>query len=139
MLAELPDGRIMINCRHQTKNGMRKIGFSPDGIINWSDFYFEPQLTEPICAAGMTHNQKHIWFTHCDCESGRSNLTLHRTDDFGKSWNKICLLDEYGGYSDVFYDSFNKKLCVVAETGRSNIEQDWTFGLSVILLSEEEI
>ena len=143
VLAELPDGRIMINCRHETLNNMRKIGFSPDGVSNWSDFYFEPQLTEPICAAGMTHNDKYIWFTHCAPESGfsRVNLCLHRTDDMGKTWKYITKLDDYGGYSDVFYDSRQNRLFVVAETGRENLENrdSFTFGISVIQVPSNEI
>lgn len=140
VLAELSDGTIMINCRHETKNNMRKIGFSPDGVQNWHGFYFEEQLTEPICCAGMTGDKKRIWFTHCDCSmTNRTNLTLHRSDDQGKTWVPIQLLDAEGGYSDVFYDINNDRLFVVAETGREDPEIGHTFGLSVILLNSNEI
>lgn len=140
VLAELADGTIMINCRHITQNGMRKIGFSPDGIKDWHGFYFEPQLTEPICAAGMTGDKNHIWFTHCDCPEGsRSNLMLHRTDDQGKTWKPILMLDAQGGYSDAFYDAKSGQLFVVAETGRSDPNDPSTFGLSIILLDADEI
>lgn len=142
VLAELPDGRIMINCRHETKNNMRKIGFSPDGVGGWSDLYFEPQLAEPICAAGMTHSENRIWFTHCNPPDGgrtRTNLCLHRTDDMGKTWKLIAKLDDYGGYSDAFYDPDGDRLVVAAETGRENIENSDSFGLSVIVLSADEI
>jgi len=140
VLAELPDGRIMINCRHVTRNNMRKIGFSPDGIQGWSDFYFEPQLTEPICAAGMTHNEKHIWFTHCDSNDGsRTNLCLHRTDDGGKNWRFIRKLSDLGGYSDAFFDPRQEQIFVIAETGSKVSETDHYFGISVIVLSAEEL
>ena len=142
VIAELPDGRFMINCRHETKNNMRKIGFSPDGIRCWSNFYLEPQLTEPICAAGMTYNENHIWFTHCnpdDASGARINLCLHRSDDIGKTWKLITKLDDYGGYSDAFYDNCGNRLLIVAETGREYIANIDSFGLSVIVLSADEI
>ena len=138
VLAELPDGRIMISSRHETRNGMRKFGFSPDGISGWKDFYFEPQITEPICAAGMTQDDEHIWYTHCDCSEGRVNLCLHRSDDWGKTWNLIKQLDPLGGYSDAFYSSSDKRLYVIAETGREQVEVGHSFGMSVIILEQGE-
>lgn len=141
VLAELPDGRIMMNSRHITGNGMRLVCFSPNGIEKWDNFYFDPQLSEPIVAAGMTQSKSALWFTHCDCthEQGRKNLSLHRSDDFGKTWNLVRKLDENGGYSDVYYDKHNNKLFVIAETGRAIPDNDWTFSLSVISLNGDEI
>lgn len=139
LLAELSDGRIMINCRHETRTGTRKVGFSPDGISNWDNFYFDAQLIDPVCAAGITHGNGHIWFTNCASTTARDDLTLRRSDDDGKSWPHSLLLDAEGGYSDVFYSSAKNMLYVVAETGRAVKDHAWTFGISVISVSPDEI
>jgi sialidase-1 len=141
VLAETCDGRFLINCRHVTQNGMRLLGYSPDGIQGWHDMHFEPQLKEPICAAGMAYDKTRIWFTNCDNgpDMRRIDLTLQRSDDAGKTWHKLRLLDPWGGYSDAFYDANADKLYVIAETGRSIPGDEFSFGLSVFILEGDEI
>lgn len=140
VLAELSDGRIMINCRHETGTGVRKVGFSPDGISGWDSFYFDEQLIDPVCCAGMTQGDGHLWFTNCACkaEEGRIRLSIRRSDDDGKTWPYIKELAGTGGYSDVFYSPSAKMLYVIAETGRAT-DKTFSFGISVFCLSPEEI
>lgn len=140
VIAELPDGQIMINCRHETGNDMRKVGFSPDGIQGWDGFYFDGQLIDPVCCAGMTQGDGHLWFTNCACrrEEGRIRLSIRQSDDGGRTWPYRKELCEKGGYSDVFYSPSKKMLYVIAETGRA-AEHTFSFGISVISLSPEEI
>ena len=140
VLAELSDGRMMINCRHETGNGLRKVGFSPDGTSNWDGFCFDAQLIDPVCCAGMTQGDGHLWFTNCACgkEEGRIRLSIRRSDDDGRTWPHRRELAEQGGYSDVFYSPSRKMLYVIAETGRAT-EHTFSFGLSIISLSPEEI
>ncbi len=140
VIAELSDGRMMLNCRHETGKDMRKVGFSPDGIRNWGGFYFDGQLIDPVCCAGMTQGDGHLWFTNCACrrEEGRIRLSIRRSDDDGRTWPYRKELAGQGGYSDVFYSSSRKMLYVIAETGRAT-EHTFSFGLSIIRLSPEEI
>lgn len=140
VLAQLSDGSMMINCRHETGGSVRKVGFSPDGIQKWGGFYFDEQLVDPICCAGMTQGDGHLWFTNCACkkEEGRVHLSIRRSDDDGKTWPYIKELAETGGYSDVFYSPVKHMLYIIAETGRA-MEETFSFGLSVISLSPEEI
>lgn len=140
VLAELSDGSIMINCRHETGTGCRKVGFSPDGIRDWGGFYFDEQLNDPVCCAGMTQGAGHLWFTNCACrqEEGRVHLSIRRSDDDGKTWPHIRELAETGGYSDVFYSAAKNMLYVIAETGRA-AGHTFSFGLSVISLSPDEV
>jgi len=132
VLAELSDGSIMINCRHETGKNVRKVGFSPDGISGWNDFYFDEQLIDPICCAGMTQGDGHIWFSNCACkrEEGRIHLSIHQSDDDGKTWPYRLEVAALGGYSDIFYSQKDRKLYMIAETGRST-EETFSFGLSV--------
>ena len=140
VLAELPDGSFMINCRHETGTGTRKVGFSPDGISGWHGFYFDSQLNEPVCCAGMTQGDGWLWFTNCVCPHGvRDNLSIRTSADGGRTWSAPHLLDAKGGYSDVFYSPKTRRLYVAAETGRADPEQTWTFGLSVLTLDPEEL
>ena len=141
ILAETSDGRLLINCRHVTGNGMRLLGYSPDGISGWHDIHFAPELKEPICAAGMAYDISRIWFTNCDngTDMRRIDLTLQRSDDQGKSWRKLCVLDRFGGYSDAFYDKTSDRLYIIAETGRSIEGDDFSFDLSVFVLDGSEI
>jgi len=140
VLAELSDGSFMINCRHETGGNMRKVGFSPDGISNWHDFYFDRQLTDPVCCAGMTQGDGHIWFSNCACrqEEGRVRLSVRRSDDDGRTWLYCKEVAQLGGYSDICYCASQKKLFIIAETGRAQ-ENTFSFGLSVISLDAEEI
>ena len=139
VIAELSDGRFMINCRHETGGGVRKVGFSPDGISGWDGFFFDPQMNDPVCCAGLTQGDGHLWFTNCACEreEGRVRLSIRRSDD-GKTWPAIKELDPLGGYSDVFYAPKQNKLYIIAETDRST-EATFSFSLSIITLDPSEI
>lgn len=144
VIAQLSDGSFMINCRHETGNGMRKVGFSPDGISGWHSFVFEPQLIDPVCCAGMTQGDGSLWFTNCVCDRRtakhmRDHLSLRRSDDDGKTWSAPFELDQQGGYSDVFYSHEKGMLYIAAETGRADPSNTWTFGLSVITVNPQEM
>ena len=136
VLAQLSDGSILINSRHETGGGLRKVGFSPDGIEAWHGFYFEPQLRDPVCAAGMTQDAERLWFVNCDAskEEGRRHLTVKQSCDDGKTWNILRELAVDGGYSDICYDATRNALWIIAETGRAIPEETFSFGLSVFKL-----
>lgn len=143
-IAELSDGSFMINCRHETPVGLRKLGFSPDGVSGWHDFRFHPQLPDPVCCAGMTQGDGSLWFTNCACsrvgqKSVRDHLSIRRSDDDGRTWTDPLEMDLHGGYSDVFYSPERKMLFVIGETGRANESDMWSFGLSVTAIDPREI
>lgn len=139
VLAELRDGGILMNSRHETGTGYRMVGFSPDGISRWGTFQLESQLRDPVCAAGMTQGDGKLWFSNCDCDrqEGRLRLTVKQSDDDGKTWETVREIAETGGYSDLCYCPSDGMLYVVAETGRSS-EETFSFGLSVFVLSAEK-
>lgn len=140
VLAELSDGRILMNSRHETDVACRKVGFSPDGIGRWEGFYFEQQLKDPVCCAGMTQGDGRLWFSNCACErrEGRLRLTVKQSDDDGRTWSRGRELASQGGYSDLCYDPSRNMLHVIAETGRAT-EDTFSFGLSVFSLSVREL
>lgn len=140
VLAELSDGRVMINCRHETGTGCRKVGFSPDGTGGWTGFYFDPRLPDPVCCAGMAQWNGRLWFSNCACgpQEGRVRLTVRRSEDDGRTWSHCREIAAQGGYSDICYRPSDGTLHVIAETGRAT-EDLFSFGLSVISLSDEEL
>ena len=139
-LLELSDGRIMIIMRHNTKNGKKMVAYSPDGIGGWNGFHFEEALCEPSCCVGVTNALGELWFTGCFCEIGkRDNLTLMKGSPDGSEWETACLIDEKGGYSDIFFSKYDNKFYIVGETGRTSPDAMWTFSLSVTSISVDEI
>ena len=141
LIAELSDGRYMLNCRHETGTGVRKVGYSPDGISGWGGFYFDPAMKDPVCAAGMTQHGHTLWFVNCRCErsEGRRNLTLRRSTDDGQSWSSGLVISETGGYSDITSSPDGRTLWVIAETGRTDPNSEWTFGLSCYTVQADEV
>jgi sialidase-1 len=53
VVAELADGRVMLNARSESKAGRRLVTVSPDGATGWSVPRFDPALLEPICMASL--------------------------------------------------------------------------------------
>jgi sialidase-1 len=53
VVAELADGRVMLNVRSESKAGRRLVATSPDGAGGWSAPRFDAALLEPICMASL--------------------------------------------------------------------------------------
>ena len=52
-VAELSDGRVMLNVRSESKPNLRLVTVSPDGATKWSQPRFDEALLEPICMASI--------------------------------------------------------------------------------------
>ena len=53
VIAQLTDGRVMLNMRSESKQNRRAVAFSPDGATKWTRPVFDEQLKEPICMASL--------------------------------------------------------------------------------------
>lgn len=113
-LAELRDGRVMLNARTESKANRRLISVSPDGAARWSAPVFVDALPEPICMAGLTTHAGRLYFTNPDnltrqdgkeapgAGRDRKNVSLRVSDDDGKTWRVARVIEPgYSGYSDV--------------------------------------
>jgi sialidase-1 len=52
-VAQLSDGRVMMNIRNKAQVHRRAVAYSPDGVMDWTVPKFDPQLPEPICFGSL--------------------------------------------------------------------------------------
>ncbi|HHT28651.1 MAG TPA: exo-alpha-sialidase [Firmicutes bacterium] len=114
---ELPDGRVALNFRHESRDYRRGLTISADGIDGWSPAELIPDLYEPICCAGLL-NLASIGSEHVLVFSNpagdpdvvvterlnqpRTNLTIRLSSDGGFTWPIARLLEPgQTGYSDL--------------------------------------
>ena len=115
VIAELSDGKVMINMRSDLPEGLRTVAVSSDGGETFSEFRTEPQLRDPGCSAGMATYKGKIYFTNCDNapseEDSRINLKLKVSGDDGRTWEEAAYIEERAGYSDVCVDRNGNVYC----------------------------
>lgn len=106
-MAELSDGRIVLNARSYRGNGLRKTAFSSDGGASWSPLQDTPDLTEPECQGSIIGLQagddfKGLLYCGPTNLSQRSNGTLNFSSDCAASWQHIAsVYDGSFGYSSI--------------------------------------
>lgn len=114
LIAELPDGRLLMNLRNTAPEKYRYISFSSDGGNTWTEPVFDKNLPDPGCAAGLCMAGNAILFSNCESQTGRVNLTLKKSTDGGKSWEHLPI-EPLAGYSDVVYSKARNKAYVLFE------------------------
>ena len=114
VIAQLSDGSFLLCLRHITETHLRILARSEDGLHNWHDFRYEPQLPDCICAAGLTGDGRRLWLSNCPTE-GRRNLTVSQSDDDGRTWGRKRVIADRAGYSDIFYHPATDCLYLLAE------------------------
>lgn len=106
-MAELADGRVVLNARSFQGKGLRKTAFSSDGAHSWSPLQDTLDLTEPECQGSMIAVQENGSFTgvlYCGPESKtqRSNGTLKFSNDYAANWQHAATVYEGSfGYSSI--------------------------------------
>ncbi len=116
-VAELPDGRVMLNARSESKANRRLVTISPDGATKWSPPAFDDALVEPICFGSLvttTGPRPLVVFSHPNTleatgkktspGSGRDrkNVSLQASTDGGKTWGKARTVEAgWSAYSDL--------------------------------------
>ncbi len=104
-VAELPDGRLLLNMRNYDRTQKsRKISHSNDGGLSWSDIKPDTFLIEPICQASLVFSDKNhtIFFSNPSSSHSRTNMTIKSSTDFGKTWGIVKVLNSgTSAYSDL--------------------------------------
>lgn len=125
MLVELSDGRVQANFRNEGAQHQRLLSNSPDGINNWTEPKFSPDLFEPVCQAsvlklnpGQKSGRSVLLFCNPDSRGdpsylyeplgmrARHHLSSKITYDDGVTWvNNRVIEDGLAGYSDMGVDA----------------------------------
>ena len=114
-VAELSDGRLMLNMRNEDPDiNVRQVAHSIDGGFSWSDMVYDEDLIEPGCHASLhTHDYKVrgkpiLTFSNPANHENSVNMTIRFSDDDGRNWpSSIKLFEGPSAYSDII--SVDKK------------------------------
>lgn len=108
VIAELADGRVMVNIRSENKK-RRAVATSPDGVTRWSRPDFDEALIEPVCMASLCRystatagGRNRLLFSNPNSPTARRNLTVRLSEDDGKTWTASRVLEPgASAYSDL--------------------------------------
>jgi sialidase-1 len=120
-IAELTDGRVMLNIRNESKANRRAVSTSGNGATGWTRPTFDEALREPICMASLCRlsargpqDRDRLLFANPDNllrggkdgmpgkSRDRKNLTVKLSYDEGKTWPVSRVLEPgTSGYSDL--------------------------------------
>lgn len=120
VVAQLSDGRVMMNIRNEADVHQRAVAFSANGGTDWSVPQFDPHLREPICFGSLLAVPRDVagvagvlLFAHPDnvertVDLGppqyrdRKNLTVRLSRNDGTDWvDSLVIEPGFSGYSDL--------------------------------------
>jgi sialidase-1 len=121
-VAELSDGKLLLNIRISNNNNFRVSSTSSDAGITWT----APQntnLVDPVCqgslVSGTIANGQFVVFFSNPSSSQRENMTVKMSLDNGATWSKTySVYTGLAGYSDLVFLS-NTHLGILYEAGKS--------------------
>jgi sialidase-1 len=112
---ELPDGRVMLNIRHETKPHQRAVSVGPDGATKWSKPAFDAALPEPVCMGSLVRWGDRVLFSNPHNPDGRErkNVSVYASEDGGKTWAYRRPVEPgRSGYSDLAVDRDGWAYCL---------------------------
>lgn len=96
-VAELSDGRILLNARNQAKDRCRLLGISQDAGETWSTVEEEPLLPDPICMGSLvrlSYRPNLLAFSNPSSTAAREKGLLYLSRDDGKTWKVATSIDD---------------------------------------------
>lgn len=110
-VAELSDGKLMLNMRVGGNQNQRVYSISSDGGLSWTPLQQAPQLIDPVCQASLnsiqTDNGYAVFFSNA-ASTTRKNMTIKMSTDNGINWTKQKqVFVGPSGYSDLAMISKN--------------------------------
>jgi sialidase-1 len=103
-VVELPDGRVMLNIRHESAPHQRAVSISNDEATKWSKPTLDLALPEPICMGSLLRVGDRILFSNPHNTDGRERrgVSIHVSDDGAKTWKyRRAIESGLSGYSDL--------------------------------------
>lgn len=107
-VAELADGRVYQNMRSYLGENRRRVSYSSDGGITWTDDQTDETLIEPVCQASVlsfapqgAEPRSHLLFSN-PASTKRVQMTVRLSTDGGATWpNALQLHAGPSAYSDL--------------------------------------
>lgn len=99
-LAITADNKVFISIRNENECRQRAFALSDDGLTNWKQLHFNPQIPDPICMGSMCHDNEKIYHINCNSNTNRENLVVKISDDCFENLEDI-FVDTPAGYSDI--------------------------------------
>lgn len=101
-LAELSNGRLMLNMRNASTKRVRHTSISKDGGQSWPDIQPDTALIEPVCEANLLQykyagKKEALLFSNPASTGSRSRMTIRVSYNNGRTWAASKLL--YAGPS----------------------------------------
>jgi sialidase-1 len=101
-IAELSNGRLMMNMRNASKKRARQVAISKNGSASWSDIKTDTTLIEPVCEGNLLQykypgKKEALLFCNPASTSSRTQMTIRVSYNDGNSWAAKKLL--YAGPS----------------------------------------
>ncbi|MFC0772064.1 sialidase family protein [Terrimonas alba] len=90
-VAELSNGRLLLNMRNAGKSRHRQIAISKNAGKKWSAIHPDTVLIEPVCEANLIQykfpGKKHLLvFSNPASTTSRTRMTVRVSEDDGKTW-----------------------------------------------------
>ena len=90
-VAELSNGRLMLNMRNASKKRTRQVAISKNGGRNWSDNFTDTTLIEPVCEGNLLQyrfpgKKDALLFCNPASKLARVQMTVRVSYNNGKSW-----------------------------------------------------
>jgi sialidase-1 len=119
-VAELSDGKLMLNMRVGSNQNQRVYSTSDDGGLTWSALIQASELTDPVCQGSLTsspiENGYAVFFSNA-ASKVRNNMTIKMSVNDGTNWTKKkVVFNGPSAYSDLVMLS-NDKTAILYEAG----------------------
>lgn len=90
-VAELSNGRLLLNMRNAGKSRHRQVAISKNAGKKWSAIYPDTTLIEPVCEANLIQykfpgKKERLVFSNPASTNSRTKMTVRISDDGGKTW-----------------------------------------------------
>ena len=91
-IAELSNGRLLLNMRNASKKRVRQTSISKNGAKSWSDIKPDTVLIEPVCEGNLLSytypgRKQVILFSNPASKTSRTQLTIRVSHDNGRTWS----------------------------------------------------
>lgn len=134
-VAELSDGKLLLNMRAKNNNNQRMVSTSSDGGLSWTSPVTDYELRDPVCQGSLLSaeiNGNHMLFFSNPSSTERENLTIRLSENDGETWSESYQVNPGpSAYSDIVMVS-DEEIAVLYEAGKSK-PYDGIFFKTVLL------